>query len=70
MVAVVHRGERIVPAAQNRGAVGGAKITVQQTFVLAGPVTDETQQLAASAAHGILDTHRRRADMAFLQTPN
>lgn len=58
MLAVVHRGERIVPAAQNRA--GGTPISVQQTFVLAGPATRETQQqIAARAARGILDAHRR-----------
>lgn len=57
MVAMVHKGERIVPAAQNRA--GGA-MTVQQTFMLSGPADRRTQQQVAAAAVRGLEAAARR----------
>lgn len=50
-LALVHRGERIVPAAQNRGPGGSMQVTNQ--FNISGPVDSRTQdQIAAAAARG------------------
>lgn len=50
-LALVHKGERITPASQNRGP-GGA-VTITNQFHIAGPVDSRTQdQIAAAAARG------------------
>lgn len=51
MVAKIHKGERIIPAAQNRPGYGG--VTVSNNFTISGPMDRRTQmQIAASAAQG------------------
>ena len=57
-LAMVHRGERIVPAAENRAGYG---MSVSNTFVLPpGGYTRETQnQIAAAAARSINSSSRR-----------
>jgi len=50
-LALVHRGERIVPAAQNKGGGQGDPFQVVNHFHISGPVDSRTQdQIAASAA--------------------
>ncbi len=51
MVAKIHKGERIIPAAQNKPGFGGMSVT--NVFHLSGPVDRRTQeQVAAKAAAG------------------
>ncbi len=50
-LALVHRGERIIPAAQNKGGGQGSPFSVTNHFHIAGPVDSRTQdQIAAAAA--------------------
>ncbi|MCK9202440.1 MAG: hypothetical protein M0P42_15020 [Gallionella sp.] len=52
MTARIHKGERIIPAAENRG--GGGGMTVVNQFTISGPADRRTQeQLAAAAGMGI-----------------
>lgn len=51
MVAKVHKGERIIPAAQNKPGYGGT--TINQHFTVSGNVDRRTQsQMASNAAAG------------------
>lgn len=45
MVAQVHQGERIVPAAENRRGAGAAPVSITQVFNVAGDVGERTVQL-------------------------
>jgi len=61
-LALIHRGERIVPAAENRGGFGGAASTINapMTFNLYGPVDTRTQsQIEAAAFRGLYRTNKR-----------
>jgi hypothetical protein len=50
-LALVHRGEAIIPAAQNKGRPGGSPLAVTNHFHITGPVDSRTQdQIAAAAA--------------------
>lgn len=50
-LALVHRGEAIIPAAQNRGRAGGSPLSVTNHFHIVGPVDSRTQdQIAAASA--------------------
>jgi hypothetical protein len=56
MLAVVHRGEAIIPAAQN---VGGRGMTVNQSFYLSGPVDRRSMsQIAVEAQNGLIRAQR------------
>ena len=60
MLALVHQGERIVPAAQNNGGSGGGSVSVTNHFVISGPVDSRTQaQIAAMAGSAIARAMRR-----------
>lgn len=60
MVAVVHQGERIVPASENRPGGAGSMI-VNQHFAITGAADARSQgQLAAAAAMGL---HRARRNI-------
>jgi len=65
MLAVVHRGERIVPASQNNpNALGGTQqhVTVNNSFTVAGSVDTRTQaQLATLAGQSIQRAMSRNA---------
>lgn len=57
MIALIHRGERITPASQNRGGGGG---NVVMNFAITGPVDQRSQsQIAAAAYAGTVRAHRR-----------
>lgn len=59
MLAKIHQGERIVPAAQNNGSWGAS---VSNNFYISGPVDRRTQdQIAAAAASGAQRALRRTA---------
>jgi hypothetical protein len=61
-LALIHRGERIVPAAENRGGFGGAASTINapMTFNLSGPVDTRTQsQIEAAVFRGLYRTNKR-----------
>ncbi len=50
-LALVHRGERIIPAGQNKGGGQGSPFSVVNNFHITGPVDSRTQdQIAAAAA--------------------
>lgn len=54
MVAVVHRGERIVPADENRIGRSGTTIVVHNKFVISAPIDRRSQnQILLAAAQGI-----------------
>lgn len=59
-LAVVHQGERIIPAAQNKPGAGG--LSVVMNFAITGPADRRTQeQLAAMAGLGIQRALARNA---------
>lgn len=61
MLAKLHRGERVVTAADNRSSWGG-EMTVQNTFIVQGAVDRRTQsQIAASAGLGVRRAISRNA---------
>jgi hypothetical protein len=60
MLAIVHKGEAIVPAAQNRASSVGP-ISVRNTFMLSGPVDTRTQAQIARATGRAVESARRRS---------
>lgn len=61
MLAVIHRGEAIVPASMNKaGAMTGGGMSVSQHFHLSGQMDARSQgQLAAAAYRGVIGAQRR-----------
>ena len=52
MMAVVHKGEKIVPAAQNKPGYGGVMVT--NNFTISGATNRSSEgQIAAAAAAGV-----------------
>jgi hypothetical protein len=54
MLAMIHKGERIIPASENKGSSSTTPITQHITFVVQGQVNQETQsQIAARMASAV-----------------
>lgn len=59
MLAMVHKGERIVPAAENARNGGGGSVTQNIRFSIQGPVDRRTEaQIAKAAARGLQSAQR------------
>ena len=57
-LALIHQGERIIPAAQNRA--GGSGISVVNNFTLTAPADRRTQEQVAAMAGASIQTAMRR----------
>lgn len=60
-LAIVHRGEAVIPAKYNNGSVGGYGVgAVHNTFMLSGPIDAKTQhQIAIASFKGTRQAMRR-----------
>ncbi len=61
MVAVVHKGEAIIPAAYNNASAAGGMINMRNTFMFNGPVDTRTQTQMALQMQRVADKAMRRS---------